>query len=1362
MADAEISARIEGGTVQGIVGARTVIIENLVYGAAPLPASPAETSAKAELPPCPYPGLAWFGPQDRSLFFGREAAIARLLEAVPRQGMTALVGASGSGKSSVVLAGLAPRLADSGLWRFSHFRVGTETDKDPFASLARALVPIFADDLSQIDRLGEVTKLATKLKSGEISLPTVLGECRTKNSGRRILLIADQFEELFTLVPVEAARHRFVDVLLSGFANPPAGNPPDVCLVMTLRADFYGMAVRHRPLSDGLQGRVENLGPMTREELREAIEKPAGSVRFEAGLVETLLDDVTSRPGNLPLLQFALREMWFRQEKGTIGHQAYEAIGRVEGALARRAQEIFDSLTDKGANQQAVALFRRLFTRLVTLGEGVEDTRRVVDREELGDEAWALAQRLAGEDNRLLVTTAPEPGHESAEVIHEALIRNWPTLVDWVSRDRAFQSYVRQLKARVEEWQAHPQDEGALLRGAALAAAEDWLGKRREDFSAEEVSFIDASLAARNARRAKEEEERQAELKREQERAAAAADLARARQRQSRFAWALAALSIVTVGFVGYFAWQAFQSSKAATASRNAALAAEDRALTAQVDALNKTAEVRYTQRRAEADRQAAEAAKEEAVAAREEAEAQANRAEDERSRADDQLRKTLRTQSLFLSDLANQQSAKGDYGTALALALEAAPRPTRALVQRPYVWQSEAALYEAIGGLRERLVIGDKDAPIASAAFSPDGTKIVTAEKDNLAAIRDAETGDTLLEFAGHEDSVTSAAFSPDGTKIVTTSLDRSVRIWDAASRGQLLDLYGHDLPADTAVFSPDGKRLLTASDDGTARLWDTTTGAELGQFGEQGSAIDAVAFSPDGAKVLTARSGEISIWDAETRAAIGTIDIDASAYSVSFSPDGTRILAAQNNATVQIFDAASQTRIAAFSPPREIATWSNAAASFSPDGTLVVSTAELGKGWVWNAADGAELFSFAADTGYWLRSAAFSPDGKRLLTVGDDNLARIWDVTPVGQPVRLGTLGNAIKTIAFSADRSRLAAGAEDGSAALWNVEAGGAPVMLRGHSLPLNSVAFSPDATRVVTASKDGTARIFDAVTGAPIAVLEGHRAEVSGASFSPDGTRVLTVSPDAFLWDASNGDPIAKFAGMRYVRAAVFSPDGVSIVTASDDGTLRLWDGKTGAPLKTLEEEEVPLNGAAFSADGSRAASAAADGSVHIFDVATGEEVKKFAVEFLEPAAPAFSPDGAKALAVYEAEVRIFDPAEETVTTLSNEILVGAAAFSPANPDRIAVVEDGGQARIWDSAGHQLAVLPRPQGEFSGPGYSTLAFSPDGTRIALGVYDGQVLLWQAFPTIEDLIRYADWEVQPRDLTPEQRVKFFLDGN
>jgi hypothetical protein len=401
------NAAVSGGNV-GVAGAEVVRIENLYVGTA---AFTEAAKLGGPIPPCPYPGLAYFGPQDASRFFGRDKAIEALVAAVAKKSFTALVGASGSGKSSVVLAGLAPKLGALGGWRSTYFRIGTEPTKNPFAALARALEPL-TGERGLSDQLEEVGKLAEKLGSGAIGLPNLIGACRAANPGKRILLIADQFEEVFTLVPDNISRKRFIDALLTAFPDAAQSATPEVCLVVTLRADFYNAALRYRAVADRLQDHVENLGPMTRDELYEAIGKPAEAVHvgFEPGLADTILDDVEKRPSSLPLLQFALREMWGRLSAPLMTRADYNAIGGVEGALAKRAEAIFEDATQKGKDTASVALFRNLFTRLVTLGEGAEDTRRIVGRDELGAKEWALAQKLAGEDNRLVVTACISGG----------------------------------------------------------------------------------------------------------------------------------------------------------------------------------------------------------------------------------------------------------------------------------------------------------------------------------------------------------------------------------------------------------------------------------------------------------------------------------------------------------------------------------------------------------------------------------------------------------------------------------------------------------------------------------------------------------------------------------------------------------------------------------------------------------------------------------------------------------------------------------------------------------------------------------------------------------------------------------------
>jgi len=515
-----VSTTISGGLVQGVVGAGTVHIENLVFNNYGVPGASAPTSLAAAddtIQECPYPGLAYFGPGDADFFFGREAAIDRLAHAVRRQGFTSVVGASGSGKSSLVLAGLAPHLASEGSWVFGYFRIATELDRNPFSALARVLVPFYVDTEDATDRLLNTRKLAGLMASGDLGLSDVLTEIRSRNKGRRILLIVDQFEEVFTTIGDEPLRKRFLDVLFGPFLDRHAEGAPQISLVMTLRADFYGRALQDRYLADLMQDHVENVGPMNRMELESAIRNPAAKrgVVFEPGLVETLLERVDTEPGALPLLQFALREMWRRQTRRTLTRTAYDDIGGIEGALAKRAEDRFANETGRDASLEGA--FRRLFTRLVAPGDGHADTRRVAAKSELGEAAWSLAQRMADEENRLVVTSAAPGGLEKAELAHEALIPHWPRLAGWLARDRAFRLWLDEIRRSVERWSADSSDEGPLLRSGMLAQAADWLDARRDDLSADEVAFVEASVALKRDQDAREEADRQLELQRQRE-----------------------------------------------------------------------------------------------------------------------------------------------------------------------------------------------------------------------------------------------------------------------------------------------------------------------------------------------------------------------------------------------------------------------------------------------------------------------------------------------------------------------------------------------------------------------------------------------------------------------------------------------------------------------------------------------------------------------------------------------------------------------------------------------------------------------------------------------------------------------------
>ncbi len=297
---------------------RQLVIEGLASDFPPL-TSQASLPAEMERPPrevggSPYRGLAAFREADAPFYFGRESFINTLEEAIKNQPLVAvIVGASGSGKSSALFAGLLPRLRKESGWLVVALRPGGQ----PFYALAGALLPLLEEGLGETDRLVESRKMAQKLTAGEVTLLQIADRVLEKlGESRQLLLILDQFEELYTLCPAKKLQHRFIDQLLDIIASGQGRRQAPGVVLMTMRADFMGQALGYRPWADALQEASLLMGPMNREELRAAIEKPAEKqgAAFEPGLVERILDDVGDKPGNLPLLEFTLAQLWEAQD----------------------------------------------------------------------------------------------------------------------------------------------------------------------------------------------------------------------------------------------------------------------------------------------------------------------------------------------------------------------------------------------------------------------------------------------------------------------------------------------------------------------------------------------------------------------------------------------------------------------------------------------------------------------------------------------------------------------------------------------------------------------------------------------------------------------------------------------------------------------------------------------------------------------------------------------------------------------------------------------------------------------------------------------------------------------------------------
>jgi len=453
---------------------------------------------------CPYRGLNAFREEDAPLFFGRDRVVDKpeqgLMHKVLTCPLVAVVGASGSGKSSVVRAGLLPRLRREPPSRGTWDAVTFLPDENPFLSLAMALEDVRNPEASHAVREKEAIDLSERWPSANGPLKLSLGRAREALRVDRLLVVVDQFEELLNKTPKEDSL-RFLSRLLA-----VTGAGSKITVLLTLRADYYGRAIGlDRGLCDGIQRGLVNVGAMMRDELRSAIEGPARRVglEFEHGLVDRLLDDVGDEPGNLPLLEFGLTELWERREVRRLPNAAYEALGRVAGAIGRRAEAEFVKLTKE---QKAAA--KRLFGRLVRVTDVDEEGRDTRQRVRLGDldeaSRSAIEPFVAG---RLLITARdpvpsiakPNPDDGPApsapddpttvEVAHEALIRKWDRLQGWVKEDRAFLLWRQRLGFHIAEWERSGCDEGMLPRGALLKEAEDF-NSRWDDLNERERVFL--------------------------------------------------------------------------------------------------------------------------------------------------------------------------------------------------------------------------------------------------------------------------------------------------------------------------------------------------------------------------------------------------------------------------------------------------------------------------------------------------------------------------------------------------------------------------------------------------------------------------------------------------------------------------------------------------------------------------------------------------------------------------------------------------------------------------------------------------------------------------------------------------------
>ncbi|OQY24033.1 MAG: hypothetical protein B6I35_02455 [Anaerolineaceae bacterium 4572_32.2] len=1157
-------------------------LEHLVLAAAGLPER--EPRVVGE---CPYRGLGAFREVDAPFFFGREDFAGRLLKAVEQPPPVAvIVGPSGCGKSSTVFAGLLPRLRDQADWLIAHFRPGER----PFHAQAAALLPMLEPELSETDRLIEARKLADELRGGEILLCDAVAPALEKSrTASRLLFVVDQFEELYTLCPEPETRRRFWDGLLVAVEAGSERRIPPVALLLTLRADFMGHALAYRPCADVLQNASLMMGPMSRDELRRAIEEPAErqGAAFEAGLVERLLDDVGEEPGNLPLLEFALTLLWERQSDGWLTHAGYEEIGRVEGALARYADEVFGALDEK--ERQGV---QRIFVQLVRPGEGTEDTRRTATRAELGDENWKLVQRLANE--RLVVTGRDLAGDETVEVAHEALPQHWGRLRAWMDADRAFRIWQERLRATLREWETGERDEGALLRGRPLAQAESWLAERERELSEAERDFIQAGVTLRERRQAERE------------------------RRRRRTILALAGGLVIAI-VLAIFAFNA-----RATAQREAAVN----------HSLVLAANAQQAQDTGETDLALALAL--EAVSI---------------DQPPPEARRTLSAIALGPGTRAvirgHNDAVKGvAFGAGGETALSGS---CGKLDSDGACVQGELILWELGTGTELRRFDGHTGW-VNAVAFSPDRGTALSGSGDGLLILWDVSTGEQIRCFAGHTGGVNSVAFSADGQTALSGSDDTTLILWNVATGEQIRRFQGHTGGVNSVAFSADGQTALSGSDDTTLILWDVSTGEQIRRFEGHINEVEGVVFHPDGRTMLSTGDHTLRLWDLETGEEIRQQHFGSTPTWLVISPDGRTVLFGGIGFDVRLWDIERWQGVQTLLGGRHVDSVLFESAAISPDGLVALSGLSDGSLRLWNLEGQVKLRRFEAD-GTPLAAVAVSPDGRRLLTGDMTDQTVLWDVER-GEVIRRfkgHEVAVSPNSVAFSPDGRYALVGSGDafgGSGAkslvLWDVETGQEIRRFEGHRFILRSVAFSPDGRMALSGSQGDEGNdliLWDisaaAETGEQIRRFDTDD-DITSIVFSTDGNLALTGSvffSNLTLWDVATGREIRRFEGqIDLVFDVAFGPDEKTVLSASGDGSLTLWDVETGDIIRRYLGHDSWVWSLDVSPDGRYVISGAEDGAIILWDFETGEELRRFKGHTALVPGLVFSPDGQTAFSV----------------------------------------------------------------------------------------------------------------------------------
>lgn len=1145
----------------------------------------------------PYKGLRAFQEADADDFFGREALIAQLItrlqETAAEARFLAVIGPSGSGKSSVIKAGLIPALRDGALpgsenWFIAEMLPGGQPLKELEAALLRVAVK-------------PVDNLLDLLSASPSGLLDALAQMMPQDDTQLFLYI-DQFEELFTLTDDEESREHFLDSLLNALTAPESR----LRVMISLRADFYDRPLLYPAFGRWVRSRTEVVLPLNAEELERAISQPAQHVglHLEPGLVKAIIVDVGEQPGALPLLQYALTELFERRVQNTLTLNAYVTSGGVFGALARRAEELYERLYE---DEQKVA--RQLFLRLVNVGEGSDYTRRRALHTELlslvGDDTPAMQEviDLYGKYRLLTFDRDPDTRSPTIEVAHEALIRQWERLRQWLDENQDDLRLQRRLAGAAGEWLNAGQDPSFLAMGVRLQQFEDWLQATSLVLSETELNYLSASLA----RRERQQAEEAARIAYED------ALEARSRQRLRALVVVLLTAVVIASGLTALAVGQSEMAQAARATSDINALRAENSAEEAVNLALASNAQLARIDQNSELSLALALAA----------------------TRFD----LPVVRRALYEAAYAPAMIRRLEAHTGPALAVAFLPDGKRALSGAA---DNTLILWDVETGQLIRQFERRHGDWVTSIAISPDGKTALSGSNDSTLILWEIETGRIIRRLTGHLLPVTSVAFSPDGQTVLSGSLDASVVLWDI-HEGRVIRRFRQRSaafvsPVRSVAYNPSGTSFASGGEDGVVTLWVFNTGKAARHLRPHTGQVLSLAFSPDGRYLASASADRrVVIWDFRKHAPRFTLERHSDwVLSVAYSPDGRSLISgAQDNTLIQ-WDTTSGTVIRRYEGHGA----SVRAVAFSSDDRMVISAGADKSVILWDTQSGDIVRHFRGHED-WVNTVVFSADDQMALSGSSDTSVLLWDVSTGALLRRFGTKfgghSGPVWATAISPDGAYAVSGSDDTTLVLWDMQTGALIRYFRGHGGRVNSAVFSPDGRTLLSTSNDGSLILWDVDTGRLIRQYDTreneHIGAVTAAIFTQDGRLMFSAGVDGevLLWDVETAEVLRRYsAHTGAVYDLALSPDETRLASASNDTSLIVWDVQQAMPIYTLREHGSAVLSVAYAPDGQTVLSASTDRTLILWDLVTGTALSRLEGHTAPAASVAYSADGRFAL------------------------------------------------------------------------------------------------------------------------------------